>query len=247
MDVSLYQAAAAMNASSRWQEVISDNLAAGQIPGFKKQNLSFNAVQAGFMPGHASTQRFAMPLAKTSTNFQPGEMQTTGVATDLAVEGTGFFQAQMNDGTMGYTRDGQFQINTTGQLTTKQGLPIMGESGPIQLDVNNSAPMKVSSSGEVSQGSEVKGRIKIWDFANPGALTVTGAGLFINSDPSVQPQASTTASVSQGFLEGGNTSSLTEMGNLITASRLFEANQKVIQTEDDRVGRLISDVGNPAG
>ena len=52
--------------------------------------------------------------------------------------------------------------------------------------------------------------------------------------------------VQQGFLENANTSSMTEMGNLITAMRFFEANQKVIQTEDDRVGRLISDVANPA-
>lgn len=247
MDVSLYQAAAAMNASTRWQEVISDNLAAGQIPGFKKQDLSFDAVAAGYMPRNAGTQRFAMPLAKATTNFQAGELETTGVPTDLAVDGAGFFQAQMPDGTLGYTRDGQFRISTTGQLITQQGLPVMGDSGPIQLDVNNPAPMKIANSGEVSQGNAVKGRLQVWEFDNPNALTVTGAGLFVNNDPSVQPAASTASKIRQGLLEGSNTSTMAEMGNLITAMRFFESNQKVVQMEDDRVGHLITEVGNPSG
>jgi flagellar basal body rod protein FlgG len=246
MDVSLYQAAAAMNASSRWQEVISDNLAASQIPGFKKQDLSFSAVQAGLMARTpAATQRFSMPLAGTSTNFQPGELRSTGVATDLAIEGPGFFQAQTSDGTLAYTRDGEFRMNTQGQLTTKQGSLVMGDAGPIQLDVNNSTPISVANSGEVAQGKEVKGRIKVLEFSNPGALAATGTGMFVNTDPAAQPTASTTAAIRQSFLESGNTSSMAEMGNLITAMRLFEANQKVIQTEDDRVSRLITDVGNP--
>jgi flagellar basal-body rod protein FlgF len=121
----------------------------------------------------------------------------------------------------------------------------MGDAGPIQLDVNNSGPVSVANSGEISQGKELKGRIKVLEFGNPGTLTATGTGMFITTDPAVQPTASTSATIRQGFLESGNTSSMAEMGNLITAMRLFEANQKVIQTEDDRVGRLITDVGNP--
>jgi flagellar basal body rod protein FlgG len=249
MDVSLFQAAAAMNASARWQEVISDNLAASQIPGFKKQDLSFSAVQAGYLqraPGTSpiASHRFLMPQAGAATNFQPGELRSTGVPTDLAVEGPGFFQVQLPDGTHGYTRDGEFNVNAQGQLTTKQGLLVLGETGPVQLDVNNAGPISISPTGEVSQGGDLKGQLKITEFANPGALTATGTGFFIVTDPAAQPQAATNSLVRQGFLESANTSSVTEMSNLISAMRLFEANQKVIQMEDDRVGRLISDVAN---
>jgi flagellar basal body rod protein FlgG len=249
MDVSLYQAAAAMNASNRWQEVISANLASSQIPGFKKQELSFSAVQAGFLarpsgslPG--SGGRCPVPLAGMSTNFQPGELHPSGIATDLAIEGTGFFEVQMPDGTHGYTRDGQYRLNGQGQLTTKHGLLFMGLAGPVQLDANNPGPITVAPSGEVSQGGQVKGRLKISEFRDPSVLTPAGSGLFISTDPAAQPQAATASTVRQGCVENANTSSITEMGNLITAMRLYEANQKVIQTEDDRVSKLISEVSN---
>lgn len=250
MDVSLFQAAAALNASSRWQEVISDNLAANQIPGFKKQNLSFSAVQAGFMtrptgPVPGATQRSTMPLANTSTNFQAGEMSRTGVPTDLAIEGQGFFQVQLPNGAPAYTRDGEFQVNSQGQLATKQGLLVMGDTGPVQLDLNNPAPISVAPTGEVSQGTTTEGRLKLCEFTNPNALLATGNGVFLPADASVQPSTATSSTVQQGFLEHGNTSSMAEMSNLITAMRFYEANSKVIQNEDDRVGRLITEVANP--
>ncbi len=79
MNVSLYQAAAAMSASSRWQELISENLAASSVPGYKKQELSFAAIQAGLMPSPANgPQHFALPQAMAATNFQPGELKATG-------------------------------------------------------------------------------------------------------------------------------------------------------------------------
>lgn len=248
MDVSLYQAAAGMNASSRWQEVISENLASSQIPGFKKQALSFSAVQAGFMTGasSASAKRSTMPLAGTSTNFQAGELHSTGISTDLAIDGTGFFEVRLPDGTSGYTRNGEFRSNTQGQLVTKQGLPVMGQGGPLQFDPKNPAPIKVAPTGEVSQGGEQKGQLKLTEFNDPAALTSTGTGLFVNTGQAAQPRAASTSTVRQGFLENANTSAVSEMANLISAMRFFEANQKIIQTEDDRVGRLISDVANPA-
>jgi flagellar basal body rod protein FlgG len=249
MDVSLYQAAAAMNASSRWQEVISDNLAANQVPGFKKQELSFSAVQAGYMGSAArgaGSKRSEMPLASTTTNFQAGELSPTGVATDLAIEGTGFFEVAMPDGTSGYTRAGGFRVDLKGQLVTKQGLAVMGQSGPLKLDPYNTAPITIDSTGEISQGGQIRGRLKLTEFDNPAGLAQTGSGQFVDPDLAAQPHDATTSAVRQGFLENANTSSMAEMGNLITAMRFYEANQKVIQSEDERVGRLISDVANPA-
>src|SRR5437764_128357 len=150
MNVSLYQAAAALNANSRWQESIAENLAASSIPGFKKQELSFSAIAGGMMS--ASTQhpqRFALPHAATATNFSAGELKFTGAKTDVALEGHGFFAVQMPDGTTAYTRDGEFQMNASGQLVTKQGHPVLGEAGPIQLDPTTSAPVSISATGEV--------------------------------------------------------------------------------------------------
>jgi flagellar hook-basal body protein len=97
MNVSLYQAAAAMNANSRWQELISDNLADSSVPGARKQDVSFAAIEAGMVPGQLGVngERFVMPAARPALNFQQGEINPTGVTTDFAIDGPGFFQVQL--------------------------------------------------------------------------------------------------------------------------------------------------------
>ena len=150
-----------MNANAQWQEAISENLAAASIPGFKKQDLSFEAVQAGMMSSANPDPRvqFAMPRFSASTNFTPGALRPTGVSTDVAIEGKGFFSVQMPDGGTGYTRDGEFHVNASGQLTTKQGFPVLGDSGPIQIDPNIGGSITISNSGEISQGAVIRGKL----------------------------------------------------------------------------------------
>src|SRR2546421_12269743 len=116
MNVGLYQAAAALNANGRWQDSIAQNLAAASIPGFKKQDLSFGAIAAGMKSAPAPDTHSSL-----ATNFSPGELRFTGVKTDVALEGSGFFAVQLPDGNIGYTRDGEFQTNASGELISKQG------------------------------------------------------------------------------------------------------------------------------
>src|SRR5277367_6348593 len=100
MNVSLYQAAAAMNANSQWQDIIADNLASSSVPGFKKQSLSAAAIQAGLMPASGldssgTPQFFSIPQTKVSTSFKSGELHFTGDNSNAAIEGKGFFQVQL--------------------------------------------------------------------------------------------------------------------------------------------------------
>jgi flagellar basal body rod protein FlgG len=246
MNVSLYQAAAAMNANTRWQELISDNLADSSVPGARKQDISFSAVEAGLPSGQLGMngERFAIPAARSSINFSEGQMNPTGVSTDFAIDGPAFFQVQLPNGDAAFTRNGTFQLNAQGQLVTQQGYPVASDTGnPIQLDPTNSAPLTVSAKGDVSQGAEPRGRIRMAEFSDPHQLTVMGAGYFMTSDPSVKPSPAKSSAMRQGYLEGANTSPTTEMASLITAMRMFESNQKVMQMQDDRMGRVISDLG----
>lgn len=245
MNVSLYQAAAAMNANARWQDIISSNLNSASIPGFKKQELSFSAVEAGLMPHSAQRSHFALPSATAFTNFTGGEIRPTGVNTDLALEGPGFFEVQLPNGAHAYTRDGEFKLNAQGQLVTKQGYLVLGDGGPIQFDPNSGGAITISPAGEVSQGSEPKGTLKIASFNNPWLLTPIGSGMFEARDGSLIAGSGAKAAVRQGFIEESNTSATTEMANLITAMRSFEANQRVVQLQDERIGKMISDLGNP--
>lgn len=250
MNVSLYQAAAAMNASARWQDVISENLNASSIPGFKKQDLTFSAIQSGVMSSGSESvdlgdTRLPLPSSSPVINFTAGQLNPSGSPTDLGIDGSGFFEVQLPNGTTAYTRDGEFKLNGQGQLINKQGYLVLGETGPIQLDTASSSPIQISASGEITQGSDSRGKLKLAEFSNPQLLTPAGGGCFLAQNPALVPNPSN-ASIRQGFLEAGNTTSSTEMVNLISSMRMFEANQRVIQTHDEHMGKIISELGNPS-
>ena len=251
MNVSLFQATAALNANSRWQEAIAQNLASSGIPGYKKHELSFPAIQAGLMPAASSRtadteSRFTLPTAGVTTNFQPGEMKRTDVETDVAIEGPGFFEVQLPNGKMALTRDGEFQQNAKGQLVTKRGNLVMSDGGPVQFDVSQGGPISISGTGEISQGGELKGRLKVVDVNDPQALTSLGGGLFLADKPNLKVNDLLLVNLRPGYLEAANTSPSAEMVNLISAMRQYEANQRVVQQQDERMGRVISELGNPA-
>ncbi len=245
MDVSLYQAAAAMSATARWQDLIAENLSAASIPGSRKQEVSFSDVQAGLNAGDSRSQNssFSVPTAKVVTNFQPGELRSTGNPTDFALEGPGFFTVQLHNGQKAYTRDGEFQLNARKELVTKDGYAVLGQGGPLRFNPNNAGPITISATGNVSQGDQIIGNLATVEFKDQNQLTRQGAGLFATTDPTIKPTPSTSTQIRQGFIESGNTSPTTEMASLITAMRTFEANQKVLQMQSDRMSRVITDLG----
>ena len=250
VNVSLYQAASALNANARWQEVISENMASSSIPGFKKQDMSFEAVQAGLLTptvagARANGQPLLLPTPRNSINFSPGEIKRTDGNTDFAIDGAGFFEVQLPNGTTGYTRDGEFKVNAQGELVTKQGYLVLGEGGAIQLDRNGSVAMSVAADGTVSQGGQVRGKLNVVAFNDPNLLTPAGGGTFTAKEGGIQ-MVDEKGRVRQGFLEGANTSTVMEMANMISVMRAYEANQRVIQMQDERMGRTISELGNPS-
>jgi len=250
MNVSLYQAAAAMNANSRWQDVISDNLASSSVPGFRKQSLSMDAIKAGLMPAtrlnsSSSPQVFSLPTASVSTSFKTGEMDYTGDDKNVGIEGSGFFEVQLPNGATAVTRDGEFQVDSRGKLVTKEGYTVLGGGAPIQLDVHNNDPLCISAQGLLFQGATAKGKLTLTDFENPELLTQTNGVYFLPANPALRVKPAT-GSMREGYVEASNASPLGEMANMMTALRSFEANQHVVQIQDDRLGKVITDLGNPS-
>jgi flagellar basal-body rod protein FlgF len=245
MEVSLYQAAAAMNATAQWQEMIAENLTTASIAGGRKRDISFQDVQAGLDPNASNGPQSAyfIPTAQASTNFQPGELHASSNPMDFALEGPGYFSIQMPNGQTAYTRGGEFQLNAKGQLVTNQGYPVLGDSGPLQFNPNSSDAITISANGEVSQGQQQVGKLKLTEFHNPQYLTMIGADEFRSDSPDAQAVPATSTKVRQGFLEAANASPTTEMSGLVTAMRMFEANQKVMQMQSDRMSRTISELG----
>ena len=219
-----------MNANARWQDMISENLASSSVPGARSRDVSFSSVQAG--------SQFVIPSASSATNFKTGPY-------DFALEGKGFFEVQLPNGDHAYTRDGEFRLNSLGQLMTKQGYSLVGDGVAMQVDPSKGGTINISASGEISQNGEIKGKLKLVEFSNPKLLTAIGSGLFRADNPNLTPALNPTTQVRQGYVEASNISPTTQMASLITAMRAFETNQKVIQMQDDRLGRTITELGTP--
>ena len=225
-----------MTGNARWQEAISENLASATVPGFKRTEVSFTSLASGFVPpGEAGSQIdpgmcYQLPNARGSTVFSAGEFQATGVPTHVAIEGNGFFEVQLPNGELGYTRNGQFSIGPTGELVTSQGFPVLSDGGAVQLD--NTVP-----------GAASRGKLRVVAFNAPNQLSAAGGGIWKSTDPALQKTDAPNPTLRGGGLEGSNTSAVAEMVGMIHAMRMFEANQKVIQTQDDRMGRVINDLG----
>jgi flagellar basal body rod protein FlgG len=240
MDVSLYSSAAAMNATERWQDMIAQNLTSSSVPGSRQQAVSFSSVQEG-VEGADGTP-LVIPSLSSAVNTQQGELQASGNNLDFALEGPGFFTVQLPDGSNAYTRNGEFQLNSQGQMVTKQGYPVVSDSGPIKFDPNNTAPITITADGDVSQGADVKGKMTPVEFNQPQSLTPMAGGLFRNDNPADPPVPGTNTQVRQGFIEGANSSPTLVMASMITAMRLFETNEKVMSMQSDRMTKSITEL-----
>ena len=247
MNVSLAQAAAALNATAQWQERIAENMASAAVPGFKKQDVSVNSFSGGTLPtGGLQKAALLLPRADRNTDFSQGELKYTGVNTDVALDWPGFLSVQLPSGDTAYTRDGELHVDGTGQLVTKQGFVVLGQNGQIQLDLSNGAPISISPTGEVSQGSDVRGALRAVEFANPALLTPVGRGFYMATHPDSVGEDSTVTRFRQGFVEAANTSPALEMAQLITSMRIYEANQRSLLAHDQRMGQAIRQLGPSA-
>ena len=261
--MSLYQAAAAMDASARWQEAVSENLAEVSRPGFKKHDVTFSGLVAGKMEKpvemiktttdpvtgeevestKTGEKRFQLPKPSLAINFEQGPLKQTQVKTDIALIGKGFLQVQDPQGNNLFTRDGELKMLPSGQLVTKEGY----DTGLQLNDPNQVQSLVIAKNGTASQAGEVIGQLQLVAFEDPSNL-IRISGAYYKANPAdmgmpmadIDRETEGFTEIEQGFLEQSNSTSLTEMTSLIRSMRHFEANQKVIQAHDQRLGQTIS-------
>ncbi len=195
------------------------------------------------------------------TVFEQGSLKQTDNPFDLALEDKGFFTIDTPYGER-YTRNGSFTLGKEGMLLTKEGYPVMGEEGPIFIKKNNftiDREGNVFQNGELSndpkrlvsmEGNDWKDtekvdRIKIIGFDKDRHIKKMGSSMWGATEDSGAAQilnGSNRPQVSQGFVESSNVNPVYEMVNLITVNRAYEANQKVISTQDTLTGKLFNNV-----
>ncbi len=251
MNGALWVAKTGLTAQDASLRTISNNLANVSTVGFKKDRAVFQDLfyQIDRQPGAQSSQTTQLAsglqlgtgvkTVGTQKIFTNGTLQVTGQTNDLAINGRGFFQVLSPDGSLSYTRDGQFHMDTTGRLVTASGYTLepaitlppdtqtvtIGHDGAVSItQIGAAAPTLV-------------GNIQTADFANPGGLEAKGQNLYVETASSGTaivgtPGLAGLGILKQGALENSNVNIVEELVSMISTQRAYEINSKVISTAD---------------
>ena len=250
MDASMWVAKTGLDAQQTRMNVISNNLANVNTTGFKRDRAVFedllyqNIRQAGGQTG-ANTQAptglmlgTGVRVVATEKQHAQGNMVNTTNPLDLAIAGEGFFQVAQPDGTIGYTRDGNFKLSNTGQIVMASGALLQ----PAITIPTTASTVTFGRDGTVSieltaGGSQVIGQIQVARFVNPSGLESKGQNLLKETPASgapqvLQPGTTGAGSLMQGTLEASNVNVVEEMVNMIETQRAYEINSKAISAVD---------------
>jgi len=240
----MYAASAGAFNSQQRLNVLANNLANINTPGFKQDRLVFRVPVESEEEGDSHTgylQGSATPIPSGArTDFSQGLLRNTDNPLDLALDGKGFFCIQTPGGTH-YTRNGSFAINEDGVLATKDGHPVLGKGGEIKIDGRN---VSVDEEGNVSvDGSEV-GTLKVVSVPQPESLKKMGNTLFASAG--ADEKEAEGFKIREGYIESSNVNAIRAMTEMIDISRSYESYQKTIQFLNDATKKSINEVGRLA-
>jgi flagellar basal-body rod protein FlgF len=248
MPYGIYLSAEGAYAQSKRLEVLSNNLANVETPGFKRdlaviQARYAEAAQQGIdVPGSGSISDLGggVQVLKTVTDFSAAGVKLTGSQTDMALPQTGdFFVVRKNNQSM-LTRAGSFMINSQGRLVTPDGLPVMSHEGePIDIDPEG-GPWRVTPDGGIEQDGEIT-YVSIVRPRSLGDLVKQGGNMFSSLAPAPQVPIEE-RQVRPGYLEHSGTEPTKEMVELIETSRAYEANVAMIRNHDTVLNALVNRV-----
>ena len=232
---------------------IANNLANANTTGYKMRTPQFQDLlyQSIVQPGANSGQQTTVPAGlqlglgtRASSNeiiFTQGSFNETDNPLDVAIQGNGFFQVQLANGTLAYTRDGSFQMDKNGVVVDSSGNPL---SPQITLPANAQS-VTIAPDGTVSYltpgqaNAQQAGQIQLASFQNPAGLNSIGKNLYqptdASGDATVAAPGGTEGlgTLMQGYTEQSNVSIVDEFINLIVAQRAYEANSKVVKAADE--------------
>ena len=252
MNKALWVAKTGLEAQQNRMAVISNNLANVSTTGFKRDRAAFedllyqNVRQVGALTSQNSRLPTGLQIGTgvrtvaTEKVHTVGNIVQTGNSLDVAIQGRGFFQVLTPTGDLGFTRDGSFSMDQTGQLVTKSGYVIQ----PAITLPSNATSITIGSDGVVSAqipGSATPtqvGSLQLADFVNPSGLQAMGENLYQETASSGSASTGTpglngVGSVVQAALETSNVNVVEELVGMIEAQRAYEMNSKAIQTADD--------------
>lgn len=258
----LYTSAWSMLANSKKLDVITNNMANINTTAFKKDTVVFESFPSLLTKrindttdklnpsANVGKMQLSSDVGELFTYYTQGQLSQTGSKLDFAISddnsgeaaSPAFFTIGMtdpNDNSMKefYTKDGAFVVNSNNQLVTKSGNFVMGQNGPITLA---SGDFSVNDKGEIIQNGALVDKLRIAQFSDATQLRKFGDNLIQNSGSEFVDFNGT---ISQGYTEQSNVNVVSEMVDMITVMRAYEANQKVLQAQDDTLQKAVTEVG----
>jgi flagellar basal-body rod protein FlgG len=254
---SLWISKTGLDAQQTQLDVIANNLANVATNGFKRSRAVFEDLlyQTLRQPGAQSSQTTQLPSGlQVGTGVRPvatariltqGNLQQTGNPLDLAVNGQGFFQVQMPDGSVAYSRDGSFHLDSQGQIVTSNGFPISPSitvpAGTLQVSIGQDGVVSAQLPGGAAPTQ--LGQVQLANFVNPAGLQAQGQNLFVETASSGAPSANTPGTngaglLNQGYVETSNVNVVEELVSMIQTQRAYEINSRAIQVSDQMLQRL---------
>lgn len=257
----MYTAASGALAAQAQVDAIANNLANVNTAGFKRQLVQMQSQPMRDVyryqtdPSTSSTARMSgvataayvgkvgsgVQIYDTPNNFEQGPIAQTGSDTDVALAGPGFFAVRDGNGGLAYTRDGQFVRDAQGVLRTQTGDAVLSAAGN-EITLPDTGKLEIGRDGTVAVGGVPVDKLGLVEFGNTAALRAQGEGRYVDTGAAV-PAAATQTTALQGSLEKSNADVVHSMVDMIAAERWFDANTKVIQTEDSATGVAIQTVG----
>ncbi len=248
----LYTAYTGMMQQQKRLDVVSNNLANATAVGFKKEgstsksfdeNLAIKVKDSStsFVDLPIGNMSLGVKVGETYTDYSQGSFRQTEGPLDIAIGGEGFFTISYTskngvESTM-YTRDGSFTLTTDGYLVTKDGDYVLGQGGPIVLPTQ--ASIAVDQEGRIFADGEYEDQLLITDFEDYNYISKFGESMYraVDGATTIEPRNARTF---QGYLEMSNVNVVSEMVEMITITRAYEANQKLITSIDETLGRSVT-------
>ncbi len=209
---------------------ISEHLAAAKTPGYKKGVVTFEARLGEASSGLATQATNYSRLSGEELDFTPGHIEYSGDPLDLAINGDGFFQVQRPDGSFGYARKGNFQLDGEGRLIDTNGYPVMGAAGGEIILPH--PDVDILEDGSIWDGETRVGEVGLFLFADTSGLRRAGGEMFVPEDD-IEPEPHPEPSIVQRNLESSNIDMMKEMVRMTTNLRAFEATQKALRVYSD--------------
>lgn len=240
MIVGLYTGATSMVSQGDYQAVIARNLANINTAGYKKNVAVFQSFISG-APNQDQTNApkgTGSSLGTIATDFSQGMLEYTGNDLDISIKGEGFFPVKTNDGSVLYTRKGQFMLSRDKKIATPEGWYLLGNGGVIQLPQNAKSITIKKNGGIVVDGKEI-GKIRIVKVSELSALESVGGCAYKVSDNASKPEDSADFEIASRYLEKSNVIAVDEMVNMIANMRGFQVGHKVTDSIDETLKKLI--------